>query len=38
MARKIKPTFVLELPVRTASADERALAVRNIDNACCGEA
>jgi len=43
MARKITPSFVLELPIRTAAADERALAIRldaarNIDNACRGEA
>jgi hypothetical protein len=43
MGRKIKPSFVLELLVRTASADERALAThldaaRNVDNAWCGEA
>ena len=42
MARKVTPSFVLELPPRTAAGDERALAIRlnaarNIDNACRGE-
>jgi putative transposase len=43
MGRKITPSFVLELPLRTAAADNRALAIRldaarNIYNACLGEA
>jgi hypothetical protein len=43
MTRKITPSFVLELPVRTPAADERALAIgldasRAIDNAWRGEA
>jgi hypothetical protein len=43
LMRKITPTFVVELPLRTTTADERTLAVRldaarNIYNACLGEA
>ena len=43
MARKTTPSFVLELPLRTTKADERALSVRleaarNIYNACLLEA
>jgi len=43
MARKSTPSFVLELPLRTTAADERALAIRldaarNIYNACLAEA
>lgn len=42
MARKTKPSFVLELPLRTSPADERALSIildaaRNIGNAALGE-
>lgn len=43
MARKSTPSFVLELPLQTATAAERVLAIRldaarNIYNACLGEA
>jgi hypothetical protein len=40
MPRKHTPSFILELPLRTSPADERACAImpaRNIGNATLGE-